>query len=1216
MQLKQIQISDTLNRAFQKQSLKRTDIELHKKELGNLFKFIDDNQDEEYLKNVISDFLKVVYYKDKFYINVNKKQDLVIKLGNSPEDNVGVIIEFKRTSNDREMISFERPNSKAFHQLILYYLRERIDNQNHSIKHLIATNIYEWFIFDEIWFEKNIFRNTKLINDYESFKLSGHDTKYFYEQIAAKHIDNIENDLICTYFNLKDYQQYLNLQGFQNHEGLELDDFKLINLYKILSPEHLLKLPFANDSNSLNKEFYDELLYILGLEEIKSGAKRTIERNQNNRNEGFLIENTIQLLDSRKKLKNIEHIEDYGETIDGQKYSVGLELCITWLNRILFLKLLEGQLVKYHKGNQNYTFLNTSKINDYDDLDELFFDVLAIPIHHRRTTVKEKFGDLPYLNSSLFDITHLEETTIRIADLKDRFEIPLFPTTVLKEKNEKRKTGFMNTLQYLFEFLNSYNFASDDTAEIQEENKTIISASVLGLIFEKLNGYKDGSFFTPGFITMYICRETIRRAVIQKFKESNFQGFQNLEAFSDLKDKLDYSNKEVREKANAIINSIKICDPAVGSGHFLVSALNELIAIKSELQILNYKDNTRVRGYEIIVENDELIVVNEESDELFSYHVSEKHTSIKELQKLQEALFNEKRIIIENCLFGVDINPKSVMICRLRLWIELLKNAYYTEESNYIELETLPNIDINIKVGNSLISRFDKKFNIFEKNMLLHHIKTYKYLVEEYKKMRVNEGKDKLKSEIEKVKKSLSDIAIPIDSDYAKIKFKEKELDNLMQLPNHYELKAKAANELTLLNNEYAIKLKSIYNNTFEWFLEFPEILDDNGEYLGFDVVIGNPPYLQLRELSEIRQHAYEQSMYYKIAQGGRINLFQLFIPLAFDITKQNGFNSLIYQNSFLAEDTTENVRKFILDNHKIISIDSFPERDNENLRVFKEAKMSVCITMSQKKFEDDYTFKLRTWKNNSMKECKSIEYSKSIIKKLFSKKWIIPMISEQEYQLFVKIFSTKKTFDLKIFSGELDMTASKSFFEKNTNYPLVVKGAQVQRYYLSDKISQGEIENLNVEKFFENNKKEGRFLSFKQERIVMQRITGVDSPIRLIMTLAPENIFCANSTNYIVDNSENLKYLLGVLNSKLINYFFKLTSTNTNITNSEIQRIPIPKNNKIYKKIVQYVTEILSIKQVDSKTDTKIIESNIDDLVFQLYNLTNEEIEVVNGMN
>src|SRR5690606_32813494 len=129
-----------------------------------------------------------------------------------------------------------------------------------------------------------------------------------------------------------------------------------------------------------------------------------------------------------------------------------------------------------------------------------------------------------------------------------------------------------------------------------------------------------------------------------------------------------------------------------------VSALNEMIAIKNDLNILQDRHGRRLKEYQVEVVNDELIVTDEDG-ELFEYNPSG-----KESQRVQEALFHEKQTIIENCLFGVDINPNSVKICRLRLWIELLKHAYYKPGTQ--ELETLPNIDINIKCGNSLIHRF------------------------------------------------------------------------------------------------------------------------------------------------------------------------------------------------------------------------------------------------------------------------------------------------------------------------------------------------------------------------------------------------------------------------------------------------------------------------------------------------------------------------------
>ena len=187
-----------------------------------------------------------------------------------------------------------------------------------------------------------------------------------------------------------------------------------------------------------------------------------------------------------------------------------------------------------------------------------------------------------------------------------------------------------------------------------------------------------------------MCRETIRKAVIQKFNETKDWNCKDIDSL--------YDKIEDRQEANNIINSLKICDPAVGSGHFLVSALNEMIAIKNDLKVLQDRDGKRLKEYHFEVVNDELIVTDEDG-ELFEYNPTN-----KESQRIQETLFHEKQTIIENCLFGVDINPNSVKICRLRLWIELLKNAYYKNEN---ELETLPNIDINIKCGNSLISRFE-----------------------------------------------------------------------------------------------------------------------------------------------------------------------------------------------------------------------------------------------------------------------------------------------------------------------------------------------------------------------------------------------------------------------------------------------------------------------------------------------------------------------------
>ena len=202
---------------------------------------------------------------------------------------------------------------------------------------------------------------------------------------------------------------------------------------------------------------------------------------------------------------------------------------------------------------------------------------------------------------------------------------------------------------------------------------------------------------------MWMSRETLKRAVVRKFNEAMGWTCRDYDALRD---------KDIDDirYANEIMDSLRICDPSVGSGHFLVSVLNEIIWIKYDLGILTDPDGRRIKkqDYSIVIENDELMVSDEEGNP-FSYIPGN-----AESQRIQETLFIEKRKIIENCLFGVDLNPNAVNICRLRLWIELLKNAFYTKDSGFTELETLPNIDINIKVGNSLLHKFGLEQDISE----------------------------------------------------------------------------------------------------------------------------------------------------------------------------------------------------------------------------------------------------------------------------------------------------------------------------------------------------------------------------------------------------------------------------------------------------------------------------------------------------------------------
>ena len=484
MILKEQKPRQALNKAFLKVKPNRSAIEGFKTNLVALLDRTNDTESEEFHKNLVSDFLKKTYYDPAHFINTKGRNDLVIHNGPNATTTVGVIVEAKKPTNKSEMITTKNLNAKAFQELVLYYLRERITHKNLEVRHLVVTNINEWFIFDATLFDRLFAQNKQLVKQFDEFeggRLADTKTDFFYRQIAEPFIATLTTEIEFTYFNLQDYQKPL-----RNKD--KADDNALIALFKLLSPEHLLKLPFTNDSNSLDKRFYSELLHIIGLTETKEGSKKLIGRNKaGERHTGTLLEDAIIQLESLDKLSRLEKPGQFGDTQEERLFNVALELTITWINRILFLKLLEAQLITYHKGDKSYAFLNLDKIHTYDDLNSLFFQVLARKQGERNEDVRKKFEQVPYLNSSLFEPTEMEQLTLFISNLKDDKTIPLFSQTVLKDRQGRKRTGQLSALQYLFGFLDAYDFGSESGEEIQEDNKTLINASDLGLIFEKIN---------------------------------------------------------------------------------------------------------------------------------------------------------------------------------------------------------------------------------------------------------------------------------------------------------------------------------------------------------------------------------------------------------------------------------------------------------------------------------------------------------------------------------------------------------------------------------------------------------------------------------------------------------------------------------------------------------------------------------------------------------
>lgn len=1191
MTLIELKPRQALNKAYLKVKPNRDEIEVFKRNLISLLDKIQlveqrpKDESEEHLKNDIRDFLRDTYYRATNAINTKDKKDLVIHLGTDTNSRVGVIIEAKRPSNKAEMIKssaesdspkqrIAKLNTKAFQELVLYYLRERITHKNLEVKHLVVTNINEWFIFDATLFDRLFAQNKKLVtqfNDFEAGRLADTRTQFFYKQIAEPFIAGITTEIEYTYFNLQDFQKPL-------RNADKADDNSLIALFKLLSPEHLLKLPFINDSNSLDKNFYYELLHIIGLTETKNESKKLIGRNkEGERYTGTILEDAIIQLDSLDKLSRLEKPNQFGNTQQERLFNIAMELSITWINRILFLKLLEGQLITYHKGDKSYSFLNLNKIKNYDDLNSLFFQVLARKYEERNEDVKRVFEKVPHLNSSLFEPTDMEQFTLFISNLKDDKTIPIFPRTVLKDKQGKKQTGNISTLQYLFEFLDAYDFGAEGGEEIQEDNKTLINASVLGLIFEKINGYKDGSFYTPGFITMYMCRETIRKAVVQKFNETKKWNCTTLE---ELYDKI-----ENRKEANKIVNSIKICDPAVGSGHFLVSALNEMIAVKNDLKILQDRDGKRLKEYAVEVVNDELIVTDEEGD-FFEYNPTN-----KESQRIQETLFHEKQTIIENCLFGVDINSNSVKICRLRLWIELLKNAYY---KNATELETLPNIDINIKCGNSLVSRFAIDADIKKA------LKKSKWTIDGYRVAVATYRNAQNKEEKREMERLIADIKSDFKSEISLNDPKAKKLDAFKkelflkstEINFEWGKKEKAAwnkkvQQLTAetqkLETEIEeIKANKIFENAFEWRFEFPEVLNDDGDFVGFDAVIGNPPYVVILKSTFGNSYLDFFNQIYATAEYNP-NTYALFIELALSkLLKNKGQFSYIIPNSWLNGKYFTKLREFVqnLNNKELINL-----KDN----AFEVIVETVILISENEKTAQKPILKEFSDGNKFIEVNKEFEFG------------VNPFFELQLPDFVSRIIKSSENIKNHCFVYRGVETRSNDDYISNTRHndlwKEILLGKDVHRY--SYKYSGSYV------KFVPKELKSNANIDYYLRDKILMRRTG-----NSIIACADFNKFIALKNLYLIipNDAKLLPLILLQLNSKLFDFIHKSLTTGENKAFAQfpahyVETLPCRIDNALIEK------SKMLLQQRESNENA---ESQIDQLVYQLYELTEEEIKIV----
>ncbi|GAA7821747.1 class I SAM-dependent DNA methyltransferase [Helicobacter pylori] len=1226
---------------YNPQEPKKETIENFEKEINSLLENAKGQDDEEFQKNEINSFLKNTY---DYHCNTYEKVDSAIYV----DKKAWVLIEVKALSNRNEFPKDrENPLSKAFCQMVFYFLKEI--EKNNSLKHAIICNVHEFFLFDckDLLFLKDDKEIIKLHKNCASNEGTDPKTKRFYSDLEEYLKKDFEGELRYTHFNLSS----------DNPKEL---------IYQVLSHEVLLKQKKTLDANTLNKDFYEELLYILGLEEQNEKGKILIKPSRTKNS----------LSDALKKEYN---------NLDDEEV---MALLIAWNNRILFLRLLESLLISFKHFEE--PFLTIENFTNFNALNTLFFEVLAKKNNERSLEKEDKIlGKIPYLNSSLFDKTPLESNGHEIKLLNNE-PLEIYPKSILKKDKDYQKEKALPLLKYLFTFLHAYDFTTTPK-DIKDNRNTsesrLINPSVLGLVFEKLNGYKEGSFYTPSFITSYMCKESITPIVLDKFN----QKYQiECEDLKELKNYLKNSYKEDKRKEYLqVLLALRICDPAVGSGHFLVSALNEMVRIAYELGLIS----SLPLDATLELENDEILIKISNKPFIYTRPSSEKEQS----HHIQKELFELKKSIIENCLFGVDINPNSCEITKLRLWIELLKYSYYIfeEGKNTNALETLPNIDINIKCGNSLISRFSLHDDLKKIPNIKKKIQEYKDLVAQYKDPNplFPLNKTDLTNKIQDLKttfslelkdpKTKAELEKAIEKHIKKYNFFALDDKSLLDglnyfIPNLFgtlKLSPKEEEEAFASYGRIRALRKKLddtlsgreYQNAFEWRFEFPEVLDDEGDFLGFDCIIGNPPYIRQEQIKEIKPLLQKQ---YQDFYNSTADIYTYFFALSYHLLKDKGFNAFITSNKYARARYGAKLRELLLKKTTIVSY-----MELNALKVFESATVDTSI-MSFIKQDPPKESRFKYYEptpddKSDLKSARSLPMKQNALSTesfIFADATLLDLRDKME-----SVGTPLKDWDIQINYGiktganeafiittekrEEILNACKTQEERKRTETLIkpiLRGKDIKRYsyewadlwvinthngYTSNlkfKIPPIDIEKYPATKAHLNSHWDTIATRSDQgdtpyhlrncaylEDFEKEKIVYPETSQGAYFIYENSRIFLEKTAFMIVSDAYNLKLLTALLNSKLITFYFKnfcggciLGKSGYQYNKHALEKIPIPQitpqNQELARKITDGAKAILEAKEKDPKANTQELEKEIDALAYQLYNLTDAEIKTI----
>lgn len=659
----------------------------------------------------------------------------------------------------------------------------------------------------------------------------------------------------------------------------------------------------------------------------------------------------------------------------------------------------------------------------------------------------------------------------------------------------------------------------------------------------------------------------------------------------------------------------------------------------------------------------------------------------REAARVQEIIFHEKQTIIENCLFGADINSNSVKICCLRLWIELLKSTYYKEDG---ELETLPNIDINIKCGNSLVSflpiNADIKM-IFDGDLSLRR---YKDAVLFYKHVNDKKLRSQMLNFIKTIKEKFKASSAYESSklkDLNKLSSTYRDLLRPQTLFDESEDEKKARDKKRALIKTRIAKLtkevkkseiEKSHQHSLEWRFEFPELLEDStSDFVGFDIIIGNPPYMKENSDKAVFDGLRDLEVY-----QGKMDIWYLFCGMGLDLLKDNGHLCFIATNNWVTNFGAKKIRNKIVSKAKLLELIDF-----NNFMVFDEASVQTMILMLNKDDEsDNYIFEYRKVVNakdnfkpdDILCNAKQINTTKAfLIKPTFNRNAMVNQFFTFSDRRISKVLSKIKANGNYSLKNREDIAQGIVFPQDYLNKRAVQKlkgnfkvgqgvfaltheevrqlsltarentdlmrpyytSKQLFKYYANPNNEESiiytpsEFKNfINIEPYPNIKQHLDKFANvitssnrpyglhrarnedfFNGEKIVVIR----KSPGEPIFTYTDFDCYVSATFFVIKTNKLNLKYLTALLNSKLIKFWLnnkgKKQGDNFQIDAEPLSQIPliqIPEKKE--KAFIDLIDKILAAKKKKLHANTSKLEEKIDEMVYKLYKLTDEEKDII----